>query len=156
MIQIDESPAAAGRYRCVRARVCLLSVIATGVILLLRVSILAEEPPGPGAAPPVTSPQAEQLFHQRVLPLLKEKCFACHGPDGKGMAPLGSANLTDAVWRFDEEDRLASAKYTITHGVNDVSDPKTREAVMPAFGDRLSADDIKKLAVYVHKFGGGQ
>jgi cytochrome c oxidase cbb3-type subunit 3 len=27
---------------------------------------------------------------------------------------------------------------------------------MPAFGERLSKDEIKKLAVYVHKFGGGQ
>jgi cytochrome c oxidase cbb3-type subunit 3 len=95
------------------------------------------------------NPAAEPLF-------LQKGCIACHGMDGKGMAALGSANLTDAVWRFDEADRLASAKYTIAHGVNDVTDPETREAVMPAFGDRLSKDEIKKLAVYVYKFGGGQ
>jgi len=83
-------------------------------------------------------------------------CIACHGPDGKGMAVLGAANLTDAVWRFAEEDQMASIKYTITHGVNDATDPKSREAIMPAFGQRLSKDDIKKLAVYVHQLGGGQ
>jgi cytochrome c oxidase cbb3-type subunit 3 len=83
-------------------------------------------------------------------------CLACHGMDGKGMQALGSANLTDAVWRFNEPDRLASARYTIAHGVNDASDPKTREAVMPAFGERLSKNEIKKLAVYVHTLGGGQ
>jgi cytochrome c oxidase cbb3-type subunit 3 len=83
-------------------------------------------------------------------------CLACHGMDAKGMQALGSANLTDAIWRFNESDRLASARYTITHGVNDPSDPKTREAVMPAFGERLSKDEIKKLAVYVHTLGGGQ
>ena len=83
-------------------------------------------------------------------------CIACHGPDGKGMQVLGSANLTDAVMRFDEADALASIKYTITHGVNDASDPATREAVMPTFGDRLSKNEIKKLAVYVYKLGGGQ
>jgi cytochrome c oxidase cbb3-type subunit 3 len=83
-------------------------------------------------------------------------CLACHGMDGKGMQALGSANLTDAIWRFNERDRLASARYTIAHGVNDPSDPKTREAVMPAFGERLSKDEIKKLAVYVHTLGGGQ
>lgn len=94
-------------------------------------------------------PTSEPLFQQKG-------CIACHGMDGKGMHALGSANLTDAIWRFNEPDRVASAKYTITHGVNDASDPMTRVAEMPTFGDRLSADDIKKLAVYVHKFGGGQ
>lgn len=83
-------------------------------------------------------------------------CLACHGMDAKGMQALGSANLTDAIWRFNERDRLASARYTIAHGVNDPNDPKTREAVMPAFGERLSKDEIKKLAVYVHTLGGGQ
>ncbi|MCU7914492.1 MAG: cytochrome-c oxidase, cbb3-type subunit III [Candidatus Thiodiazotropha sp. (ex Gloverina cf. vestifex)] len=86
-------------------------------------------------------------------------CIACHGMDGKGMAVLGSANLTDGIYRFmpaDGETLLDSIKNTIKYGVNDVTEPKTREAVMPAFGDRLSKDDIKKLAVYVHKFGGGQ
>ena len=72
------------------------------------------------------------------------------------MQALGSANLTDAVWRFNEPDLLASARHTIAHGVNDANDPKTREAVMPAFGERLSQDEIKKLAVYVHILGGGQ
>lgn len=90
-------------------------------------------------------------------PLFMEKaCFACHGPDGKGMQALGSANLTDAIWRFDEEDQLASVKQTIRHGVNDTSDPQSRNAVMPKFGDRLSETEIKKLAVYVYKLGGGQ
>ena len=86
-------------------------------------------------------------------------CIACHGMDGKGMHVLGSANLTDGIYRFKPETgqtQLDSIKYTITHGVNDATDPKTREAIMPTFGDRLSKDDIKKLAVYVYQFGGGQ
>jgi cytochrome c oxidase cbb3-type subunit 3 len=95
------------------------------------------------------NPAAEPLYMEKA-------CFACHGPDGKGMQALGSANLTDAVWRFSEADQLASVRQTIRHGVNDTSDPLSREAVMPKFGDRLSADEIKKLAVYVYKLGGGQ
>ncbi|WP_207063913.1 cytochrome-c oxidase, cbb3-type subunit III [Motiliproteus sp. SC1-56] len=83
-------------------------------------------------------------------------CFGCHGADGKGIQALGSANLTDAVWRFSDLDPVASATYTITHGVNDPNQPKTREAVMPAFNERLSENEIKKLAVYVYKLGGGQ
>jgi len=86
-------------------------------------------------------------------------CVACHGMDGKGMQVLGSANLTDGIFRFlpeKGETQLDSIKRTIRHGVNDPTDPLTRQAQMPTFGGRLSKDDIKKLAVYVYKFGGGQ
>jgi len=83
-------------------------------------------------------------------------CTACHGEDAKGMAVMGSANLTDSVWRFS--GNLDAIKYTILHGVNDTSDPETRVAQMPGFAaaGKLSADEIKKLAVYVHQFGGGK
>ncbi|HID46137.1 MAG TPA: cytochrome-c oxidase, cbb3-type subunit III [Chromatiaceae bacterium] len=83
-------------------------------------------------------------------------CVGCHGPDGKGMAPLGSANLVDKIWRFKSKDQLASVKHTIKHGVNDPSDPKTRNAEMPGWKGRLTDTQIKKLAVYVHALGGGQ
>jgi cytochrome c oxidase cbb3-type subunit 3 len=83
-------------------------------------------------------------------------CIGCHGPDGKGMAPLGSANLTDKIWRFKAKDQLASIKATIKHGVNDPTDPDTRNAEMPSWKGRLTDTQIKKLAVYVHALGGGQ
>ncbi|HDK37733.1 MAG TPA: cytochrome-c oxidase, cbb3-type subunit III [Thiolapillus brandeum] len=83
-------------------------------------------------------------------------CIGCHGPDGKGIAALGSANLTDKIWRFKAQDQLASIKTTIKHGVNDPSDPKTRNAEMPGWKGRLTDTQIKKLAVYVHALGGGQ
>ena len=51
---------------------------------------------------------------------------------------------------------MESAKYTITHGVNDPNDPKTRNAEMPTFKGKLSPVDINKVAVYVHELGGGQ
>lgn len=88
-------------------------------------------------------------------PLFAEKgCTACHGEDGKGMQVMGSANLADSVWRFDSS--IEGIKYTIKHGVN-AGTPETRVAVMPAFqGGKLSDAEIKKLAVYVYKFGGGQ
>lgn len=90
-----------------------------------------------------------------ATPLFAEKgCTACHGEDGKGVQAMGSANLTDQVWRFDGS--VEGIKYTILNGVN-AGTPGTRVAVMPAFqGGKLSDAEIKKLAVYVYKFGGGQ
>lgn len=86
----------------------------------------------------------------------KGVCFACHGADGKGVQAMGSANLVDGIWRFGT-GTVEDVKHTILHGVNDAKDPQTRNAVMPKFGGgKLSETEIKKLAVYVHKLGGGQ
>ncbi len=88
-------------------------------------------------------------------PLFTEKgCVVCHGPDGKGLAAMGSANLTDNIWRFDGS--VEGIKRTITYGVN--AGPDARVAVMPSFtaAGKLSDAEMKKLAVYVYKFGGGQ
>ncbi len=112
----------------------------------------------------LTDAEADQLADAVMAgnpagnPLFTAKgCIACHGPDGKGLSFMGSANLTDGIWRFAAKDQRASVKYTILHGVNDPSDPQTRNAVMPKFGGtKLSDTEIKKLAVYVHKLGGGQ
>jgi cytochrome c oxidase cbb3-type subunit 3 len=89
-------------------------------------------------------------------PLFTEKgCVACHGADGKGMEAMGSANLTDKIWRFDGS--VDGIKQTIAYGVNS-GDPQTRVAVMPNFtaAGKLSEVEMKKLAVYVYKFGGGK
>jgi len=102
-------------------------------------------------------------------PLFAAKgCTACHGEDGKGNQAMGAANLTDKIWRFEvRNDRLNDAenmkrlvegsKRTIAYGVNS-GDPKARVAVMPNFKEagKLSDVEMKKLAVYVYKFGGGQ
>lgn len=63
-------------------------------------------------------------------------CFACHGADAKGVKQMGSANLTDKIWRFSgEEDQI---RHTILHGVNDMSDKATRVAVMPQWSEKLA------------------
>lgn len=89
-------------------------------------------------------------------PLFAAKgCTACHGEDGKGNQAMGAANLTDKIWRF--EGSLEGIRRTITYGVNS-GDTKARVAVMPNFKEagKLSDVEMKKLAVYVYKFGGGQ
>jgi len=85
-------------------------------------------------------------------PLFAEKgCVGCHGMDGKGMQFMGSANLTDKIWRFDKS--VDGIKQTIMHGVNS-GDPDARVAIMPSFTEagKLSDAEMKKLAVYVYKF----
>jgi cytochrome c oxidase cbb3-type subunit 3 len=86
---------------------------------------------------------------------MESDCTACHGADAKGIQAMGSANLTDKVWRFDGS--LEGIKQTITFGVNS-GDANARVAIMPNFtaAGKLSPVEIKKLAVYVYKFGGGQ
>jgi cytochrome c oxidase cbb3-type subunit 3 len=90
-----------------------------------------------------------------ATPLFEEKgCSACHGADGKGMTAMGSANLTDKIWRFDGS--VEGIKATIANGVN--AGLGSRVAVMPSIkaAGKLSDAEMKKLAVYVYKFGGGQ
>ena len=63
-------------------------------------------------------------------------CFACHGADAKGVKMMGSANLTDKIWRFSGDEE--QVRHTILHGVNDASDPETRVAVMPQWSEKLA------------------
>jgi len=86
---------------------------------------------------------------------MSKGCGGCHGMDAKGMQFMGSANLTDAIWRFTPGNE-ESVKYTIKHGINNPMDEESRKSVMPSFKDQISETDIKKLAVYVYKLGGGQ
>jgi cytochrome c oxidase cbb3-type subunit 3 len=65
-------------------------------------------------------------------------CAACHGADGKGNPALGAPNLTDKVWLHGwGEDAVVAM---ITNG-------KTN--VMPAHGERLTAEQIHVLTAYV-------
>jgi cytochrome c oxidase cbb3-type subunit 3 len=84
-------------------------------------------------------------------------CIGCHGPTMKGNVFMGSANLSDGIYRFKADDQKSSVIRTILHGVNQGHDPLTQDAVMPSFGVSKVIDktQIKKLAVYVHQLGGG-
>jgi cytochrome c oxidase cbb3-type subunit 3 len=84
-------------------------------------------------------------------------CIGCHGPTLKGNQMLGSANLSDGIYRFKADDQHASVVRTILHGVNNPVDAQTQNAIMPAFGHSnvIDAVQLKKLVVYVHQLGGG-
>ena len=65
-------------------------------------------------------------------------CAACHGPEGKGNPALGAPNLTDKIWLHGWGEAAIVAM---------INGGKTN--VMPAFGERLSAEQIHVLAAYV-------
>jgi cytochrome c oxidase cbb3-type subunit 3 len=82
---------------------------------------------------------------RRATALFADNCAACHGPDGKGNHTMGAPNLTDNEWEYgptrdDIRDQIWNG-----HG-----------GVMPTWGGRLSPEEIKALAVYVHNLGGGE
>jgi cytochrome c oxidase cbb3-type subunit III len=65
-------------------------------------------------------------------------CASCHGGDGKGNVALGAPNLTDDVWLHGRGEEAIVAM--VTHG---------KSNAMPAFAERLSADQIRVLTAYV-------
>lgn len=74
-----------------------------------------------------------------------ENCVACHMEGGTGNRDLGSPNLTDAIWLYGGD------RATLTETVT-----KARYGVMPAWGGKLSEDEIRAVATYVHSLGGGE
>jgi cytochrome c oxidase cbb3-type subunit III len=74
-----------------------------------------------------------------------ENCAACHGDAGMGNREFGAPNLTDAIWLYGgDRDTLVQ---TVTYA---------RFGVMPAWNVRLSEDEIRSVATYVHSLGGGE
>ncbi len=90
-----------------------------------------------------------QEFDAALEPLgatvFSENCAVCHLPEGTGNRDLGSPNLTDAIWLYGGD------RATLTETVT-----KARYGVMPAWGEKLSEDEIRAVATYVHSLGGGE
>ncbi|HEU0223279.1 MAG TPA: cytochrome-c oxidase, cbb3-type subunit III [Paracoccaceae bacterium] len=74
-----------------------------------------------------------------------ENCVSCHGEDGTGLAELGGPDLTDAIWLYP--DGRQGILETLASG---------RRGMMPAWSERLSPEQIKEVALYVHSLGGGE
>ena len=77
--------------------------------------------------------------------IFADNCSACHGEDGMGDPELGAPNLTDAIWLY------GGGRETVAETIHDA-----RFGVMPAWGPRLSEDEIKAVTLYVHQLGGGE
>jgi cytochrome c oxidase cbb3-type subunit 3 len=65
-------------------------------------------------------------------------CGACHGPTGQGMALLGAPALDDDAWLYGGS--AGAVRESIAKG---------RTGVMPGFGQRLDATQIKLLTAWL-------
>jgi cytochrome c oxidase cbb3-type subunit III len=74
-----------------------------------------------------------------------ENCAACHMEDGSGDRTQGAPKLTDAIWLYGGSREAIT--YTVTNA---------RFGVMPNWNERLSEDEIRAVAFYVHGRGGGE
>ena len=77
--------------------------------------------------------------------LFADNCAACHGEFGLGERSLGAPNLADAIWLYGSDSE--SLTNTIANA---------RFGVMPAWGQRLSEEDVRAVSAYIHALGGGE
>lgn len=77
--------------------------------------------------------------------LFQEDCALCHGETGLGDRAQGAPNLADAIWLYGGD--RASLVQSISGA---------RFGVMPAWGQRLSEEDVRAVSAYVHALGGGE
>jgi cytochrome c oxidase cbb3-type subunit 3 len=74
-----------------------------------------------------------------------ENCSSCHGENAEGNRDLGAPTLTDAIWLYGGSREAIT--YTLVNA---------RNGVMPPWSPRLSEDEIRSVAAYVHSLGGGE
>lgn len=76
-----------------------------------------------------------------AAPLYKKNCASCHGNDGQSKSFRGklvkAQNLTDSAWQADVSDE---------HIFNAISNGRKK---MPAFGKKLSEQEMNSLVAYV-------
>ena len=65
-------------------------------------------------------------------------CVACHGADGRGNPALGAPNLFDSAWLYG--GNIESVVASVRDG---------RNGVMPAWRQRLSADEARLITAWV-------
>jgi cytochrome c oxidase cbb3-type subunit III len=65
-------------------------------------------------------------------------CTACHGADGRGNPALGAPNLFDGAWLYGSS--IESVVASVRDG---------RSGVMPAWRQRLSADEARMITAWI-------
>lgn len=86
---------------------------------------------------------ATPLFAADGAAVYKANCNTCHGPTGAGDTPAGKMMKAKPLGGADVQ-KLTDAELTTT-----ITNGKGK---MPAFGKKLSADDIKAVVTFVRTF----
>jgi len=96
------------------------------------------------AMQPKAAPSPLQKIN--AVDLYSTNCMACHGVDGTGNALRVALptipDLTNPTWQKSQTDDSFSVR---------IRDGK--DAAMPAFKDKLNADQIQALVIYDRAFG---
>jgi mono/diheme cytochrome c family protein len=134
--------------RCLIARIALVVALLAGCILPRSIA----ETPGDRPRTVALSPKdAAVSFEQRVLPLLKQKCFACHGADAqkiKGELDLhtragmlkGGKSGSPALMPGDPDK--SPLYVAVTRRNNDLAMP-------PKENDKLTAAEVEVIRAWV-------
>lgn len=124
-----------------------MSLVKTAITLLAFASILLLEGFGAvnqenatGGETPVS---AEQLAKAKVI--FSERCVRCHGADGRGQTVIGEMieppDFTDEKWWKPEISNVELVEVI-----------KNGKREMPAFGKKLTRQEINYLVAYVRRF----
>jgi cytochrome c6 len=104
-----------------------ISILATITTLLCSIYVVGEPSQ-------VRSGNGEASFHER--------CVGCHGPDGRAQTEMGkkagAAGLISDVVQKQGDSQLVTVV-------------KEGKGNMPAFGDKLSDDEIHAVITYVRQ-----
>jgi mono/diheme cytochrome c family protein len=107
-------------------------------VIALTFALLAQATTPPPA--PIAGPRTPKEIWER-------RCTVCHGADGRARTKKGrelkTRDLTRPKWQQQTTDQ--EILEAITNGI-----PKRK---MPAFKDKLSADEIQALLPYVRALG---
>ena len=119
------------------------SLLGAALIVVISVSVQARQQTAPPIGPAQTR-TAEELY--------RTACATCHGPDGKGSprsvvgfeAPL--PDFSDCAFATGEPD---PDWFAVVHEGGPV---RALDRHMPAFGDALSPDDIRRVISHIRTF----
>jgi len=75
--------------------------------------------------------------------LYKKRCSMCHGAEGKGFSANKTPDFTSADWQKAHTDEVITAV---------IKDGK-KGTPMPAFGSKLSEDEVKAVVGHLRSLG---
>jgi mono/diheme cytochrome c family protein len=90
------------------------------------------------------TPAAKSNTDSTAGPLFAKNCSGCHGPDGKGIASVGTPNFTDSA--FQTTVSPSEMRKSIEQG---------KDGRMPAWSGKLTEAEITDLVAYVGSLAPG-